>query len=189
MKVSEDLSALAKRLSNWGRWGKDDERGTTNLITPARLVAAARLVKTGRIFDLGIPFAADGPQPGGPRVNPVHLMSATGANHGFPASDVTPNGALHDAIDKQAKGIAGRGVLLDVAALKDVPWLAAGTLITPADLEAAMQRQGGVAVGPGDILLFRTGWRRLYLERKNAAEFMGPEPGLGVPCCQLLRQR
>ncbi len=35
--------------------------------------------------------------------------------NGLPASDVTPHGARRCSIDKQAKGIAGRGVLLDVA--------------------------------------------------------------------------
>ena len=34
-------------LSNWGRWGKDDELGTLNLITPAKRRAAALLVKEG----------------------------------------------------------------------------------------------------------------------------------------------
>src|SRR6202171_5563249 len=34
-------------LSNWGRWGKDDELGTLNLITPPKLNQAAALVKEG----------------------------------------------------------------------------------------------------------------------------------------------
>src|SRR3954470_1941620 len=34
-------------LSNWGRWGKDDELGTLNLITPAKRRAALALVKEG----------------------------------------------------------------------------------------------------------------------------------------------
>jgi len=34
-------------LSNWGRWGKDDELGTLNLITPAKRRAAAALMKEG----------------------------------------------------------------------------------------------------------------------------------------------
>src|SRR5574339_610501 len=36
-----------KELSNWGRWGKDDEMGALNLITPAKRRAAAALVKDG----------------------------------------------------------------------------------------------------------------------------------------------
>jgi len=34
-------------LSNWGRWGADDELGAANLITPAKRVDAARLVTEG----------------------------------------------------------------------------------------------------------------------------------------------
>jgi kynurenine formamidase len=34
-------------LSNWGRWGPNDELGTLNLITPAKRRAAAALVKEG----------------------------------------------------------------------------------------------------------------------------------------------
>ena len=36
-----------KELSNWGRWGKDDQRGALNLITPAKTKAAIQLVKEG----------------------------------------------------------------------------------------------------------------------------------------------
>lgn len=34
-------------VSNWGRWGRDDELGTLNFITPGKKVAAADLVKEG----------------------------------------------------------------------------------------------------------------------------------------------
>ena len=34
-------------LSNWGRWGNDDELGTLNLITPEKRIQAAKLVQTG----------------------------------------------------------------------------------------------------------------------------------------------
>jgi kynurenine formamidase len=68
-----------KRLSNWGRWGKDDEFGTLNFVTAGHVVAAAGLVRTGRRFCLAIPINADGPQDGsGGRFNPVHGMNRTG---------------------------------------------------------------------------------------------------------------
>src|SRR5215813_3005149 len=34
-------------LSNWGRWGPNDELGTLNLVTPAKRKQAAALVKDG----------------------------------------------------------------------------------------------------------------------------------------------
>jgi hypothetical protein len=36
-----------KDLSNWGRWGKDDEIGALNLITPEKRKLAAGLVREG----------------------------------------------------------------------------------------------------------------------------------------------
>ena len=77
------LEALAQKVSNWGRWGPDDERGTVNFITPEVVRRAAACVKRGVIFSLGLPFAADGPQIGqGGRVNPVHTMTAIDARLG-----------------------------------------------------------------------------------------------------------
>lgn len=43
----EAFQALFDRCSNWGRWGPDDERGTLNLITPAKRLQAAGLVREG----------------------------------------------------------------------------------------------------------------------------------------------
>ena len=41
------LDRWMQELSNWGRWGKDDQLGSVNLITPAKRRAAAALVKEG----------------------------------------------------------------------------------------------------------------------------------------------
>lgn len=41
-----------KELSNWGRWGKDDELGAANLITPEKRKRAAGLVKNGIVVSL-----------------------------------------------------------------------------------------------------------------------------------------
>ena len=42
-----DFRRAMQELSNWGRWGQDDELGAANLITPAKRKAAAALVKEG----------------------------------------------------------------------------------------------------------------------------------------------
>jgi kynurenine formamidase len=44
--------AWTQRLSNWARFGADDELGTLNYITPAKIVEAARLVRHGRVVSL-----------------------------------------------------------------------------------------------------------------------------------------
>ena len=40
----KDIHAAAKRLKNWGRWGKDDEIGTLNFVTPDCIVNACQLI-------------------------------------------------------------------------------------------------------------------------------------------------
>jgi kynurenine formamidase len=72
------LTDLARRVSNWGRWGADDERGTVNFITPEVVQRGARAVRRGAVFSLGLDFSADGPQFGqAGRVNPLHIMTST----------------------------------------------------------------------------------------------------------------
>jgi hypothetical protein len=46
----------------WGPWGKDDEVGSLNAMTPATRKAALSLVKEGKVYDLGDP---DVPRAGG----------------------------------------------------------------------------------------------------------------------------
>ncbi|HYN38753.1 MAG TPA: hypothetical protein VES39_05835, partial [Rhodospirillales bacterium] len=35
------------------RWGADDEAGASNWITPAKVLAAAQLIRTGRMYEMG----------------------------------------------------------------------------------------------------------------------------------------
>ena len=76
------IEEASKKLSNWGRWGKDDQIGTLNHVTPEDIVKAASLIRTGKVFALGIPLDRDGPQTGlfGGRFNPIHQMLATGTD-------------------------------------------------------------------------------------------------------------
>ena len=48
-----------RELSNWGRWGDDDELGALNLITAAKRVAAAGLVETGRVVSMARTMTVD----------------------------------------------------------------------------------------------------------------------------------
>ena len=78
----QHLRETAEKLKNWGRWGKDDEKGTLNFITPEIVVNAAKLIKKGTRFGMGLNFDRHGPQKGtwGNRFNPIHLMLATGTD-------------------------------------------------------------------------------------------------------------
>ena len=51
------LDRWMHELSNWGRWGKDDQLGTVNLITPAKRLVAAALIKEG--FTVSLSSDAD----------------------------------------------------------------------------------------------------------------------------------
>jgi hypothetical protein len=48
----EEVVAMEQTLSNWGRWGPDDERGTLNLVTPSKTLDAVRLVRDGVVVSL-----------------------------------------------------------------------------------------------------------------------------------------
>ena len=70
-----------ERYSNWGRWGRDDQRGTLNFITPERILAACALPRQGLVVSCALPFDDRGPQSGvGGRHNPVHTMLADGGD-------------------------------------------------------------------------------------------------------------
>jgi len=77
--MADTIRETGLKYRNWGKWGKDDELGTLNYITPDAIVKAARLVKRGQVFSLAIPFDKEGPQINQPRrFNPIHRMILTG---------------------------------------------------------------------------------------------------------------
>ena len=84
------IAAAAARVSNWGRWGEDDVRGTMNFLDSAKRREAAALIRTGESYSLSQRFDMDGPQKGWRRrTNPVHTMLDTGTDaeagvQGFP---------------------------------------------------------------------------------------------------------
>lgn len=80
-----DIRSTAERLKQWGKWGADDEIGTLNYTTADDIVAAAGLVRKGRVFSLAIDFDHLGPQGKSDyanigRFNPVHSMIRTGTD-------------------------------------------------------------------------------------------------------------
>jgi kynurenine formamidase len=79
--TEEQIEQAFKDLSNWGRWGDEDQIGTLNIITPRHIVVAAGLVRRGKVFGLGARL--DWPlqsTPGRPRWNPIHTFMADGAD-------------------------------------------------------------------------------------------------------------
>src|SRR5205814_1849891 len=80
-----------------------------------------------------------------------------------PEDRVTGDGAAVNTIEVLRDGLVGRGVLLDIPRLRGVPWLEPGENVFAEDLEAA-EREQGVMVGEGDVLLVRTGHSRRLAE-------------------------
>lgn len=82
----KDLSDAAEQFKNWGKWGPEDEIGTLNYTQPEDIVAAAQLVRKGKVISLGLNYDENGPQgakskyPSMGRINPLHTMLRTGTD-------------------------------------------------------------------------------------------------------------
>jgi hypothetical protein len=188
--TQSQLDGWKTSLSNWGRWGPDDQKGTINLITAAKRKQAAALVREGFAVslarDANTEKAIDNPQP---YEDVMTNVSATGSGdrisvsfHGYAHTHFDGlahhflngklyNGYSHDyvtmdgmatknAVVNDKAGVFTRGILMDIPRLKGVPYLEPGTPIYVEDLEA-WEKQAGVTVGPGDAVFIRTGrWVR-----------------------------
>jgi kynurenine formamidase len=185
--------ALHAEVSTWARW---PERGALHHLTPQRVAAAARLVRTGVTVSLGLSLDTEqglgNPNPaehhmtqmpgddlgagavrfakdyigvdfhsdGHSHVDALsHVVYRDAIYGGVPADTITEAGADAASIDLLRDGLVGRGVLLDIPRLRGVEWLEPGEQVRPDELARAETRQG-VRVGPGDILLVRTGHTR-----------------------------
>lgn len=174
-------------LSNWGRWGQDDQIGALNLITAAKRKQAAALVREGYSVsiagDADIVKAIDNPNPYELKMLTIgtdqiavnyhgiahtHLDSLAHINdngvfyNGYkPEADkVLKQGHERNSIHNVKSGIFTRGILIDIPRLKGVPYLEPATPIYVDDLEA-WEKKAGVKVASGDALLVRTGvWAR-----------------------------
>lgn len=174
-------------LSNWGRWGKDDQIGTLNLITPAKRRQAAALVRDGVSVSLAADAdtekAVDNPSPyeytmlgiGSDRIgiayhgiahthldawNHIHANGVFYNGYTPDPAAVAKAGHQRNSIINVKNGIFTRGILIDIPRLKGVPYLEPGTPIYVSDLEA-WEKRAGVKVSAGDALFVRTGvWAR-----------------------------
>src|SRR5947207_7911938 len=174
-----DIDRWMTELSNWGRWGKDDQAGTINLITAAKRKQAAALVKDGvsvsMSLDADIP--AQGAAQGQRRYTWEHAMRANGIGrtegyaidsytvsfhgnatthldalshfiyggkiyNGFPADSITSWGATKNDVLPFKDGILTRGLLIDMPAVRGVPYLGDDEAVFPEDLDAWEKKTG-----------------------------------------------
>jgi kynurenine formamidase len=198
----QDMRDAAEKYKNWGKWGADDEIGTLNHTSAEDIVAAAQLVRKGKVISLALNFDHLGPQgakskyPSMGRTNPIHTMLRTGTdaysgvldargghvfyeNHmwnGYDCRDVTSAGAQKCGIEKTKSKMVGRGVFLDVARYKGVDSLDDGYGITNDDLYGTAKKQK-VELKRGDYVIVRTG----MMERCQKAGSWDGYPGGDAP--------
>jgi kynurenine formamidase len=221
---AEEFRALFAEVLTWQRWGAADQRGALNLLTPDRVVAAAREVRVGRTVSMGLPIqlaaSEDNPAPplhhmlmvGDVAVGSGSLRFATdyvGMNvhgdahthldalchvgyegmlyNGIPGGTVTSAGADALSISVVGTGIVGRGVLLDIPAVRGAPWLEPGDHVTVDDLLRAEVAQG-VRVGTGDILCVRVG-HRARRDRLGPWDVASSRAGLHPEVVRFLTER
>ena len=84
------LDALYGALSNWGRWGDDDELGALNFLTPERRAAAGALVRSGVTVSLAHDFPVT-PSPETPSPAHHHMLASGDArdSNGIPGYEAS----------------------------------------------------------------------------------------------------
>lgn len=110
--TEQQILSWFAELSNWGRWGADDERGTLNLITPAKRLQAAGLVREGLVVScartIGYEAAPDNQAPArhfmlqSGEGEPAQSVGRTGSSDAFL---VAPHGVSMTHLDAPAHSI------------------------------------------------------------------------------------
>jgi hypothetical protein len=197
------------------RYGADDTLGAVNLLTPEKVLQAARLVTTGKTYALGVLTGPDSPaypprryamtvlQPGDGTGVTMGSNRATGNDdllttwlgigsqldglghmgiehryyNGLHASDFVAPTGLTKLGTHEVPPIVTRGVLLNMARLRNQSIVPEGTAFNSREIQAAAQAQG-VTLEAGDVVLFHTGW--LDVAASDPNRFMSGQPGLGL---------
>ncbi|MDQ3912539.1 MAG: cyclase family protein [Actinomycetota bacterium] len=114
----------------------------------------------------------------GTHVDALAHVSYMGHLHdGTPADEAQRGGRFSTLGVDTIEPMACRGVLLDVAALHGVDVLPGGYGITEEDLASA-ERNAGVEVRAGDVVLVRSGWAKDF---GDAGAFVGHDTGVPGP--------
>jgi kynurenine formamidase len=200
---SAEFDALFQQVKNWGRWGANDQLGSANLLTAETRKRAVALVKTGESVSLAHDLLTDKADDNGSPFEHTMIGANTMDNYrvsyhgyahshidglchilykgqtynGYPTAEVnTPAGCVKLGIENLKQGVIARGILIDIPAMRGLPYLEPGTAIYAEDVEA-WEKKAGVKIGPGDAILLRTGrWARRekvgpWAVGRNAAGF------------------
>jgi kynurenine formamidase len=211
----QEFDAMFTELSNWGRWGKDDQLGTINLVTPAKIRQAAGLVKNGMSVSLSHNPIAEAGLPDNPgqtfalQMGPDLMSDTIHFNYhgyvtshidalchfehkgmlynGVPTSANTAKGCGKLGIEVLKNGVITRAVLIDIPRLRGVPYLEPGDAVYTQDIEA-WEQKAGVKAGAGDAVILYTGrWARRA--KLGPWRLPGPVAGFHVSVARWLKQR
>jgi kynurenine formamidase len=214
-----DVKNVYEQISNWGRWGNEDQQGALNFITPAKRAAAARLVDSGEIVSLSLPLST---QSGPENPQPVQHMMLHAGPPGYASLDyfaIAPHGMAITHLDalchvfwqgKMYNGFSEREVgrfgarrcAIDVTrdgvmsrgVLLDIPKAKNVEWLELRDPIypedlEAAEKFGKVQVDEGDVLLIRTGRHK----RRAVKGAWDPRreglPGLDASCLKWLHER
>ena len=174
-------------LSNWGRWGRGDQLGALNLITPAKRVEAAKLVKTGVSVSLAHNYSVNPDLGLPPPFDQEISMLNTPGEYVMERVSFSYHGGIHSHLDAlchvlwqgemyngfsksdvnedgcQKLGIANvKQGILTRGILMDIPRLKGVDYLPPGTAVyiedlEAWEEQTGVRVSSGDVIFVRTG--------------------------------
>ena len=102
LRTEADFLRAMEELSNWGRWGSDDELGAANFITPSKRKSAAALVSEGISISLAHDVIQEDAVDGGTYLDrQVMRVSDTGAADRYQYTG-TYHGSIHSHLDSVA---------------------------------------------------------------------------------------
>ena len=204
--AEEDFRALASSVDRRLAWGAGDELGALRFVTAAATLAAAAEVRDGTVIACAsrsrgalrtlkgtvdvadewlavnetVSYAGHGPD------SMTHLDSLghffyQGRSHAdADRAVVGPDGVRALDVVAAASGIAGRGLLLDLAAIAGTPHVHIDRVVTLGEIRGRLE-QAGVAPRAGDILFVRTG---APLAPEDPASGLPAVGTLGLECAR-----
>jgi kynurenine formamidase len=93
--------------TNWGKWGPDDEVGALNYLGPNEVLAAVRLVRSGKVFTLQVPMGAPGGDPVWPGRRGCERYQLLDEGHWLSGKGPVFAGGLHYADDAMSAFLQG----------------------------------------------------------------------------------
>ena len=197
-------------------YGSADQIGAANRLTPAVVQRALTLPRDGRVVSLALPLDETAPAYPPRRFDHYAIVNigTDGSNtddfiHASLNTGTQIDGLAHLGVDgvfyngnrgadfvvmeglrrlgtEHIPPFVTRGLVLDMVALKGRE-MEGGEVITVADIEAALGRQGLPTPESGDVVLFHTGWLRHW--RADSDLYWREEPGPGIEAARWLAER